>query len=71
MPKIPVLAPPYKNVDEAAALQGGSELIDGYFDETGALNKRWGLWPWWSLTVIIPENPPAIVETELPDITLD
>ena len=48
MPKIPVLAPPYKNVDEVAVLQGGTELIDGYFDETGALNRRWGLWSWWS-----------------------
>ena len=47
MPKIPVLAPPYKNVDEIAVQQGGVELIDGYFDETGALNKRWGLWSWW------------------------
>lgn len=49
MPKIPVLAPPYRNVDDIAVQQGGSELIDGYFDETGALNKRWGLWPWWAL----------------------
>lgn len=48
MPKIPVLAPPYRNTDDVAVQQGGLELIDGYFDEMGALNKRWGLWSWWS-----------------------
>lgn len=48
MPKIPILAAPYKNVDEIALLEGGADLIDGYFDETGALNRRWGLWSWWS-----------------------
>lgn len=64
MPKVPILAPLQKNVDEAAVSQGGVELVDGYFDEAGALNKRWGLWPWWQLRYELDESDP-IIQLEL------
>ena len=66
MPKLPILASPYKNVDEIAVQQGGVELIDGFFDEQGALNKRWGLDAVWQLGTTIPEY--FVTQLELPAI---
>lgn len=43
MPKIPILGPTQQGVDETVPQQGGSVVIDGFFDEGGALNKRPGL----------------------------
>ena len=57
--KIPISGPAYKNVDEVALETQLSELIDGYTDETGSLNRRPGLSLW---TTLGATNPFASVD---------
>jgi hypothetical protein len=52
MPKIPIIAPPAPTIDPAVPVQGGTELVDGFFDELGALHKRWGVYKWFQLAIL-------------------